>query len=394
MSAMGKLKKAGSRGLLAVLAVGLGCTLSEDVANAQAPSLNQYRYHYVSLSAALPEGFDFIDALRINDNGDIFFTAYKCNDVTCLPTVARYANGATSLLHEGFANAANARGTLGGGVVLDPIQGTTQAALFDGRSVIPIPPLPGQLASDVLRLTDSGIALVEAIVQLAPDEFQYKVYLYRNGRATALDFAGNAAFLLDVNNVGVISGTTFLPDIGRYRAFRLFPGSAMTLLDPLSTEPHAWSQEINSSGDVLGWSFIFGGRERVGIWRDRTFHTFFTEGTQEFPTVSNALHWNDQGLIVITSAGAFSYIVPEVGVRLNLADITNDELVPLRFIYDVNNRGDMVGIGFRFTPDFLADNFLLQRVGPDAGNPLPIAASTPRAGCGSLGSPIWFGRLS
>jgi hypothetical protein len=104
---------------------------------------------------------------------------------------------------------------------------------------------------------------------------------------------------------------------------------------------------------------------------------FVTEGTQEFPTVGNALRWNDQGLIVITAAGAFSYIVPGVGVRLNLVAITNGELVALRFIYGVKNLGDMVGIGFRVTPDFLAENFLLQRVGPDAGNPLPIVASTP-----------------
>ena len=87
--------------------------------------------------------------------------------------------------------------------------------------------------------------------------------------------------------------------------------------------------DINSRGQVLGYSFVCAGVERVGVWNRRgEFKSFFVEGTEEFPTVSNKLLFNNDNLIVITSVSrpdseAFtnSYLVPRPGVRLNVADL-------------------------------------------------------------------------
>ena len=118
------------------------------------------------------------------------------------------------------------------------------------------------------------------------------------------------------------------------------------ILDPLPTEPLSWGQAINTRGDVLGYSFVPGGRERIGYWRDTTFVTSFVEGTPQYPTVSNRLLWNEVGLIVITRTNDLkSYIVPKPGVRLNLADLTTGPLPVWTDIEDVNNLGDLLGAG-------------------------------------------------
>jgi hypothetical protein len=199
-----------------------------------------------------------------------------------------------------------------------------------------------------------------------------------------LDFGPDFAEQFDINDHGIVSGTSFRS--AGDRAFRYHPRSgSITLLEPLPTEPKTWGQAINSRGDVLGYSFSDCGLERVGVWRGTTFHTYFVEGTPEFPTVSNDLLWNERGLIVITSAincrnnvstDLNSYLVPRPGVRLKLADLVDDPLPVWTSITDVNNRGDMIGSGGSapFQPSSV---FLLQRVDDRAvaAAPRPQAAA-------------------
>jgi hypothetical protein len=195
--------------------------------------------------------------------------------------------------------------------------------------------------------------------------------LYENGRSTPLDFGPTvtSADFLHINNQGIIAGTTaVLSPSFSYRGFRFDPRTGeTTLLNPLPTEPHAWSVGINNRGDVLGWSFVFGGLERIGVWDPSgKFKTYFVEGTPEFPTVSNNLVFNDNNLIVISRVSSpaseqykNSYLVPEPGVRLNLADLV--ENLPsgrnLSIIQDVDDHGDMIGI------DIFGGIFLLERTG-------------------------------
>jgi hypothetical protein len=246
-------------------------------------------------------------------------------------------------------------------VVLDPVNFIEQAALFTRHGVELIPPLPGEFTSHVMRLTDSGVALVES---LDATTFQPTYYLYRRGHVTPLDLGPNQVQFLDVNNRGHIAGTVAVPELDSDRAFRFNPSSGkMTLLHPLPTEPWSYGQGINSRGDVLGYSFVPGGLERIGVWRHGEFQTYFVEGTPEFPTISERLLWNEKGLIVITrtsSTDLNSYLVPGPGVRLKLADLA-DRLPVWTLITDVNSRGDLVGVGGEAY--FVGgDSFLLQRL--------------------------------
>src|SRR6185436_14279258 len=116
----------------------------------------------------------------------------------------------------------------------------------------------------------------------------------------------------------------------------------------------ALTRGINNRGDVLGYSFIDGGLENIGVWdRSGVFHTYFVEGAPPFPlTVSNRLCFNDNNLIVISGIRApaeevgNSYLVPRPDVRIKLADLVDNlpQGVKLRAVFQVNNHGSMIGL--------------------------------------------------
>ena len=77
--------------------------------------------------------------------------------------------------------------------------------------------------------------------------------------------------------------------------------------------------------------------------------------------MSNRLLWNEKGLIVITNTSDLnSYIVPEPGVRVSLADIT-DTLPVWTLMLDINERGDILGVGGQ-TAFNAEHSFVLKRV--------------------------------
>jgi hypothetical protein len=317
------------------------------------------RYHYVNLDAAVPKGFAFFDAAEVIDDGKVFGTAYRCSPGGCLSYVAVKAGKVIKVFHQGFANDANNNGVVAGGVTTNTTSRQTsgQAALFRGSAVQRIPRLPGEFYSFAEQLTNTGIALIGSY---DAGFNNFTPYLRRpSGAVTPL--TPYNAFFLNVNDEGVVSGTTFVSDLGASRALRVRPPGTATLLEPLPTEPEAWGLGINSRGDVLGYSFVFGSTERIGFWRGTTFHTRFVEGTPEFPTVSNFLLWNDRGLIVVTATNdGNSYLVPAKDVRLNLADLVDRPLPPFTSIVGVNNRGDLVGFGAQ-QPFQTDESFLLVR---------------------------------
>jgi hypothetical protein len=129
----------------------------------------------------------------------------------------------------------------------------------------------------------------------------------------------------------------------------------------LAGDPNAWALSINNRRNILGYSFVFGATERIGVW-DQTgvFTPRFVEGTPQIPTVSNRLVFNDNNVIVISNISTgdpASYIVPRPGVRLDLADLV--ENLPagqnLASTIGINNHGNMIGYGQQ-------GSFLLLRV--------------------------------
>jgi hypothetical protein len=264
----------------------------------------------------------------------------------------------------------------------DPNHFVTQAALFRAGRVELIPPRPNELQGQVLRITDSGIALVQSTDSTS---LVSSYYLYRPGREISLGFGGSQVGRPHVNDLGVTAGTTLTSPA---RAFRFQPPANMTLLAPVSPDPESWGLAIASNGDVLGYSFDYAGEERIGVWRKAVFQTWFIEATAEYPTISNSLLWNRSGLIVISDTSDLnSYLVPRPGVRLNVADLT-DSLPTWTRMFSINARGDMVGWGGsqRFQRE---STFLLQRLPEGPGEVAtwkPHAFPPPAAHPGLLAS--------
>ncbi len=106
----------------------------------------------------------------------------------------------------------NSGGTVGGIVLIDPLNFVFQAALFRGDQVELIPPQPDEIFGFPITLNDRGTALVESDTDLS-DSYA----LYSKGLATPIDFGPiftKPMFLSFVsagkllNNNGIIAGTT------------------------------------------------------------------------------------------------------------------------------------------------------------------------------------------
>jgi hypothetical protein len=326
---------------------------------ARAGSLTEgYAYRYVSLDDAKPPGATFVDYFGLNSTRRVYGNAFTCDEF-CDPTIVVYRNGTTTVIHKGVGYAVNEVGVVGGSVVTDLAAFDEQAALFDGAKVQVIPRRPNEATSRVLKLTDSGIALVES---LDATTFAPTYSLFTRGRSVELALGPDQVGFLDVNNIGVVAGTFFDGLGGHHRAFRYRPPTSPERLNPLPTEPASYGMAINSQSDVLGYSFVPGGIERIGRWHNGSFITSFVEGTPTVPTISERLLWNEGGLIVITrTSDSRSYIVPRAGVRLNVADLTRG-LPAWTQIVDVNNVGDLVGFGGS-SFGFAEHAFFLERSG-------------------------------
>ena len=351
------------------------------VGAANAGGQQGFRYHYVSLDAAVPNGYyPLFDLPSITDSGRVYGTIYGVDPGTFASAVAVYDHGTVSIVHEGFAGTANNRGVAGGGVPFDPVLGSTQAALFVGSRVKLVPPVNGAFLQFVRLLTDSGIAFIEWY----PEDFStVSHYLLTRARVTPLDFGPDSADLFDINDRGVISGTSFRASGNR--AFRYYPSSgAMAVLEPRSTERASSGQAINSRGDVLGYSLNSSPPDRqraIGVWRGTTFQTYFVEDTPDVPSRSSHLEWNERGLIVssqsLNNLGSDlnSYLHPRPGLRLKLADLVVDGVLPAwTIIMDLNSNGDMVGSGGS-SPFVIGTSFLLERIGGD-GEPASDALAS------------------
>ena len=332
------------------------------------------QYSYNSIKEATPSDILLFEPASLKNDNKVYGTAYTefFDGPPFFTTFAAvFKHEAVTMLHNSkgfFVSSANARGTLGGGVVTDPENFFTQAALFYDHEIHMIPRLPGEISSQVILLNDPGVAMISSL----DENFNQRLALYKNGQVISLDFGPNVQphFFLSMNNKGIISGTTF-NDEGSYRGFRHDPRKNQTIvLEPLPMETDAWALGINNRGDVLGYSFVFGGIERIGVWNAKgNFNTYFVEGTPEFPTISNNLVFNDNNLIVISrvsnppSERRRIYLVPKPGVRLNLDDFVSD--VPFGhdpyFVSAINNHGSMIGL--TVTPENDIYDFLLKPIG-------------------------------
>lgn len=328
----------------------------------RATMVRQPTYRYMAVDNVVQPQFLFIALAALTNRGSLYGTAFELSGETIKTYVAAVDGGKVRLLQEGYATAANEGGTVGGWVITDPENSRGQAALFRGSEVEMIPRAPGEIHSEVLVLNDRGTAVVVS----QGENDRRSAFLYSNGQLAPLDFGPQirSVGLISINNEDVISGTTFVDGLGG-RGFRLDTRTGVTtLLEPQGTETHSWALDINNRGDILGYSFIAGATERIGVWDPLgRFHVYFVEGTPEFPTISNRLHFNDNNQIVITHVSnppderSNSYLVTKPGQRLNLAEQVTDRPAEeeLWWVQGINNYGDVFGLTSAYS------SFLLKR---------------------------------
>jgi hypothetical protein len=367
--------------LAVVFALGVGLTGARGYAQ-------EFRYRYVSLDQlTLPSGYTGFFPAAIQNGGHVYGTL--CDAACNATALAFFDDGRLTLLPPvppgSFGGPVNAQGTIGGSVT-DPATGVVHAALFERGRVELVPPQPKEAFAFVLSLNDDNVALVESDDATGLATF----VLYYLGKVNVLNFGPTIAdpLFIKFNGVGhwinderIIAGTNATGLYSGARGFRFDPRSGMaTLLNPFPgdpTETVAWGQGINNRGDVLGYSFVATPgttpyHERIGVWdRNDVFQTYFVETID-----SNQLLFNNNNQIVITlvSPASTSYLIPQPGVRLDLATLVDN--LPagqdIRVVTDMDDQGDMIGVSST------ANNFLLLRIDGDEHFETPVVTEQRR----------------
>ena len=324
----------------------VGCAVeSSDVSDETTAAINarHLKYEQIDITAG-PANVDGWFPRGLSDHGEVIGQAFDCNeDFTVCSQIAikRRVNGQFAVLEEGFVmNDVNSRGDAGG-CTTHPVNFEGQAGIVrvDGTLEL-IPPLPGEMSSCVVKLSDSGVAFVAS----TDPAFVTSVYILDRGRRRP--FPVQNSTVNDINDHAQIAGIQFFDP---NRAFR-FDARAQTttLLQPVAPDPQSWGFAINRQGEVLGTSFNFDATiQRIGKWnRKNQFETSLIGGTgnPEFPVITNNLTWNEQGLIVLSSTDdGNAYLVPSPGVRLNLADLVKNGPAPTFVqVIAVNKGADIV----------------------------------------------------
>jgi hypothetical protein len=315
-------------------------TLDEAAAAVHA---NHFRYRQIDITSP-PRNTDDWFPRGLSDQGEVIGQATDCNEDFTVCTqfaVKRRLNGQFTVLEEGFVtNDVNSRGD-SGGCTTHPVNFEGQAGIVrvDGTLEL-IPPLPGEMSSCVIKLSDSGVAFVAS----TDPDFVTSVYILDRGRRRP--FTVENSVVNDINDRAEIAGIQFNNPNRAYRfdARR----QTTTFLQPVPPDPQSWGFAINREGEVLGTSFDFDATiQRIGKWNTRNrFETSIIAGTDNpaFPVIVNNLNWNENGLIVLSNIeDGNAYLVPARGVLLNLADLVKNGPAPTFVqVIAVNLRGDIV----------------------------------------------------
>lgn len=362
---------------LGILAVAWG-----SVGEAQVSSEQPFHYHYVSLDAAVPPGFDRFIPIKITDSGSVYGNLVEegCPSFSCLST-GIFKNGAMRVISDDLLlHCANERGVLGGGVVIDDANGFEQAALIEHGKLKRLRKLKGEVSSYVHLITESGLALVKSF-QGEDTGFRLDYYYYSRGQIIPLPLLSN----LDaqgMNNRGLIAGIRPGPELDDYRAFRFKPPANLALLNPVPPYASSRAFGIDDRGDVVSLEdgpFVSGepAVQQVGFWRGQKFATYFVQGgTTRFPERTQTMVANEQGLIVAGPDFVFgtAFILPRPDLRIPLAEITDEKIFQLWFPADVNSRGDIIGFTAAHDGTFRTSSGLFQRADRH-GTPLDVAPS-------------------
>lgn len=325
-----------------VFSIGLGGAMAL-VATLVAPAAHAdgIHYRYVAIDQAnLPAPYTSFSPSTVID-GRVIGTVF--DDTFSIAAVAVYDHGAIAIGPAGFASDGNHRGMIGGSNL------NSQASIFSHGNTTVVPALPNALFSNVNALADDGLALISSTDSSFTATFAY----FARGNVTPINFGlPDPVFGGFMNDEGMVAVTKEESATDHFlHGYRYNPLSQKsTLLPPFAGDPTdvmVLVQGMNDREEVLGYSFTTfdstSYHERVGFWdRFNTFHPFFeeTNNTQQ-------LFSNDSDEIVITeSSDGNSYLVPQPGTRLNLADIVKNVPAGLSLsqAVGIDNAGNIAGV--------------------------------------------------
>jgi hypothetical protein len=301
----------------------------------------QLRYKQVDITVG-PANLDGWFPRGLSAEGDVIGQGFDCNDdftVCSQHVLKRRGNGQfTVLAHNFVIDDVNSRGDAGG-CTFDPVTFLGQAGIVRVNGTLElIPPLPGEMSSCVSKVSDSGVAFVTS----TDPNFVNSVYVFDHGAVRPFPVLN--VTVEDINDKAQIAGIK--GEFPGNRAYRFDARTqTTTILEPVAPDPLSWGFGINRQGEVLGFSFDFDGIQRTGKWnRKNAFETSLIGGVPAFPTISNSVTWNEQGLIVLSNTSdENTYLVPSPGVRLNLADLVKNGPAPSPLqVIAVNDRADLV----------------------------------------------------
>jgi probable HAF family extracellular repeat protein len=185
------------------------------------------------------------------------------------------------------------------------------------------------------------------------------VFFFTNMPAQAADYAftdlgtlgGTNSYAADINNNGVVVGTSSLAD-GSQHAF-VYRNGGMHDLGTLGGT-NSTATAINSIGDIVGWSDMADGSQ----------HAFFYDGTMhDLETLGGSGSWaydiNDKGQIVgaaYTADGSRRAFLYSGGVMQNID--TFDQFNSSA--YGINNKGQIVGAYTTFLGHDIIDHYSLR----------------------------------
>jgi len=325
-----------------VFSIGLGGAMAL-VATLVAPAAHAdgIHYRYVALDQVpLPAPYTSFSPSTVID-GRVIGTVF--DDSFTIEAVAVYDNGAIAIGPAGAAVVGNELGVIGGS---NP---SSQAAIFNRGNTTVVPSLPNALFANVTGLSIDGLALFSSTDTSFTTTFAY----FARGNVTPINFGLPdpvfGAFMNDLGVIGVTKEESFTDQfLHGYRYNPLTQKS--TLLPPFAGDPTdvmVLVQGINDREEVLGYSFTTfdspSYHERVGFWDlFNVFHPFFEETISTQVLLSNA---SDE-IVITESSDGNSYLVPQPGTRLNLADIVKN--VPSGLLLSeavgIDNEGDIAGV--------------------------------------------------
>jgi hypothetical protein len=327
---------------------------------------HQYRYQYIPLTdvqADIGEGIFFSQSV-IDDRGRVWGKYWTSADGITRNAV--YSKGKIKVYQSSitYITAVNIRGTLGG-CVEDPETGSLQAALVRSDEVELIPFLPGETRTCILSsysLNDSDAALVWSEDPSGLNENTYRVFKKGKNIFSYKLPTGSDDPIWGLNNQGTVAGNIADPNLD-FRAIRFErPYGEPEFLKLYGSGTDSSTSGINNRGHILGKTGDY-----IGIWNKKgDFSPYLINGS----SLCCSLLFNDDNLIVTTfnyeayNAGNFdilkSYLSPKPGVLIDIEKLVvnkSDIKTKLFNILDINNNGDMIGIGlpnsFGSDPAFL-----------------------------------------